>query len=48
MEMYLFPIASKVVKFTMTIETYLEYLEKLFMSYNNMPFMNITLYIGAV
>ena len=44
-ETYLSPIASKVVEFT-TIETYLEYLEKLSMSYN-MPFMNITLDVGA-
>ena len=44
-ETYLPPIPSKVVEFT-TIETYLEYLEKLSMSCN-MPFVNITLDVGA-
>ena len=45
METYLPPIPSKVAEFT-TIETYLEYLEKLSMSCN-MPFVNITLDVGA-
>ena len=44
-ETYLPLIPSKVMEFT-TIETYLEYLEKLSMSCN-MPFVNITLDIGA-
>ena len=45
METYLPPIASKVVKFT-TTETYLEHLGKLCLSCN-MPFVNITLDVGA-
>ena len=45
METYLPPITSKVNEFT-TIETYLEYLEKLSLSCN-MPFVNITLDVGA-
>ena len=44
-ETYLCPIPSKVAEFT-TVETYLEYLEKLSMSCN-MPFVNITLDVGA-
>ena len=43
--MYLTPISSKVVEFTTITETYLESLEKLSMSCN-MPFVNITLYVG--
>ena len=45
METYLPSIPSKVVEFT-TIETYLEYLEKISMSCY-MPFVNITLDVGA-
>ena len=45
LRMYLTPISSKVVEFTTIIETYLESLEKLSMSCN-MPFVNITLYVG--
>ena len=44
-ETYLPSIPSKVVEFT-TIETYLAYLEKISMSCN-MPFVNITLDVGA-
>ena len=46
METYLPPTASKVMEFT-TVETYVEYLENLSMSCN-MPFVNITLNVGAV
>ena len=45
LETYLSVIASKIVEFT-TIETYLEYPEILSMSCN-MPFVNITLDVGA-